>query len=171
MGVSRLREFIANNKVLFDKAFFVVQFLCFLHLKNNTHISTVVLTSGPSMLPTLNITADLLLAERLSHRFGKVEPGDIVLVRSPVAPRKVVTKRVIGMEGHSMTYVVDPNSSDRCETIVVPKGHLWVQGDNIYASTDSRRFGPVPYGLLEGKVFWRIWPPKDFGPLEKELDK
>ncbi|KAI3910011.1 hypothetical protein MKW98_013065, partial [Papaver atlanticum] len=28
----------------------------------------------------------------------------------------------------------------------VPKG----QGDNIYASQDSRQFGPVPYGLKSG---------------------
>ncbi|KAF5752754.1 hypothetical protein HS088_TW01G00672 [Tripterygium wilfordii] len=170
MGVSRLREFITKNKEVFNQASFVAQLICILHL-NKTHISTVVLSHGPSMLPTLNITPDLLLAERLSPRLGKVGTGDIVIVRSPVAPRKVVTKRVIGVEGDSVTYVVDPNTSDRCETIVVPKGHIWVQGDNIYASTDSRRFGPVPYGLLEGRVFFRIWPPKDFGPLERKLHK
>jgi len=38
----------------------------------------------------------------------------------------------------------------------VPKGHVWIQGDNIYASRDSRHFGPVPYGLIEGKVFFRV---------------
>ena len=38
----------------------------------------------------------------------------------------------------------------------MPKGHVWVQGDNIYASRDSRDFGPVPYGLIYGKVFWRV---------------
>ncbi|KHN47457.1 Mitochondrial inner membrane protease subunit 1 [Glycine soja] len=47
----------------------------------------------------------------------------------------------------------------------VPKGHVWIQGDNIYASRDSRHFGPVPYGLIEGKVFFRVWPPDSFGPL------
>lgn len=38
----------------------------------------------------------------------------------------------------------------------VPKRHVWIQGDNIYASRDSRHFGPVPYGLIEGKVFFRV---------------
>lgn len=31
-----------------------------------------------------------------------------------------------------------------------------MEGDNIYGSTDSRNFGPVPYGLLQGRVFWRV---------------
>jgi signal peptidase I len=71
------------------------------------------------MLPTFNISGDLALAEKISHKLGKVGAGDIVLVTSPVEPRKIVTKRVIGVEGDSVTYVVDPQNSDRTETIVV----------------------------------------------------
>lgn len=74
---------------------------------------------GPSMLPTFNLTGDLFLADRLSTRFGKVGRGDVVLVRSPEDPRKVVAKRLLGMEGDSVTYVVDPKNSDRSETVVV----------------------------------------------------
>lgn len=71
------------------------------------------------MLPTFDITGDFVLAERMSVRFGKVRKGDVVLVRSPINPRKIVTKRVTGMEGDSITYVVDPKNSDRQETLVV----------------------------------------------------
>ncbi|KAF2282841.1 hypothetical protein GH714_004907 [Hevea brasiliensis] len=111
--------------------------------------SAALQTYGPSMLPTLNLTGDLVLAERISPRIGKVGPGDIVLVQSPVNPRKVVTKRVMGMEGDSVTYVVDPKNSDESDTIVVPKGHIWIEGDNIHDSNDSRKFGAFPYGLLQ----------------------
>ena len=38
----------------------------------------------------------------------------------------------------------------------VPKGHVWLQGDNAYNSTDSRHYGPVPYALIQGKVFYRV---------------
>ncbi|KAK1380123.1 hypothetical protein POM88_026867 [Heracleum sosnowskyi] len=45
----------------------------------------------------------------------------------------------------------------RCIMILeVPKGHVWIQRDNIYASKDSRHFGPVPYGLIHCKVFCRL---------------
>ncbi|CAN0881676.1 Mitochondrial inner membrane protease subunit 1 [Linum grandiflorum] len=57
------------------------------------------------MLPTLNYSGDVLLIEHLSHRLGKLEPGDIVLVRSPVEPRKIVAKRIVGMEGDRTTTI------------------------------------------------------------------
>ncbi|KAL6570552.1 Mitochondrial ATP-independent inner membrane protease subunit 1a [Orobanche gracilis] len=38
---------------------------------------------------------------------------------------------------------------------MVPKGHVWIQGDNIFASNDSRHFGSIPYGLILGKVSFR----------------
>ncbi|BBH01601.1 Peptidase S24/S26A/S26B/S26C family protein [Prunus dulcis] len=54
--------------------------------------------------------------------------GDLVLVRSPNDPRKIVTKRILGMEGDQVTFFVDPKHSDRSQTTVVPKGHVWIQG-------------------------------------------
>ncbi|KAK6134440.1 hypothetical protein DH2020_031819 [Rehmannia glutinosa] len=110
---------------------------------------------GPSMLPTLNFTGDVLLVDKLSPMLGKVGPGDVVLVRSPENPRKTITKRIVGLEGDIVTFLVDPGRSDLSHSLVVPKGHVWIQGDNIYASNDSRHIGPVPYGLILGKVFCR----------------
>ena len=42
--------------------------------------------------------------------------------------------------------------------VQVPTGHVWLQGDNTLNSTDSRHYGPVPYALLEGRVFLRVSP-------------
>ncbi|KAJ6995604.1 hypothetical protein NC653_012446 [Populus alba x Populus x berolinensis] len=39
---------------------------------------------------------------------------------------------------------------------IVPKGHVWVEEINIYNSKDSRNFGAVPYGLLRGKMLWKV---------------
>ncbi|OVA07085.1 Peptidase S26A [Macleaya cordata] len=167
-GLRNLVKYKSIVKEAFDRTVIVAKFLCFLHVTNN-YICTPALVYGPSMLPTLNLTGDLILAERISTRLGKVSPGDIVLVRSPENPRKIVTKRVMGMEGDSVTFLVDPKSTDRCQTITVPKGHVWIQGDNIYASNDSRHFGPIPYGLVQGKVFCRIWPPEGFGSLAQDV--
>ncbi|KAJ8761298.1 hypothetical protein K2173_001354 [Erythroxylum novogranatense] len=166
MNVRSMKQWSSLVKEALDGTFLVAKFLCLLHV-TNTYLCTVAVTYGPSMLPTLSLTGDLVLAERITPRLGKVGIGDVVLVRSPENPRKVVTKRVVGVEGDRVTYFVDPKNSDRCQTILVPKGHIWIEGDNIYASRDSRNFGAVPYGLLHGKLFWRVWPPKDFGPLGK----
>ncbi|XP_065875990.1 mitochondrial ATP-independent inner membrane protease subunit 1a-like [Euphorbia lathyris] len=134
----------------------------------NRKLFTLVHCNGPSMLPTIYLFGDIVLAETISHRIGKVGTGDIVLIRSPWKPRVLLTKRVKGMEGDSVTYVIDPKNSDETNTVVIPKGHIWIEGDNIYRSKDSRVFGAVPYGLLCGRIFWRVWPPHRFGPLERK---
>ncbi|AQK48968.1 Inner membrane protease subunit 1, nuclear encoding mitochondrial protein, mRNA [Zea mays] len=118
------------------------------------------------MLPSLNLAGDAVAVDRVSVRLGRVAPGDIVLMISPEDPRKSVVKRVVGMQGDSVTYLVDPGKSDSSRTVVVPQDHVWVQGDNIFASNDSRQFGAVPYGLITGKIFCRVWPPESFGAID-----
>lgn len=147
-----------------ERSFLVAKFLCFCHVTNN-YVCSIALVYGPSMLPTINLTGDLVLVDRFSHRIGRVGLGDIVLVRSPENPRKTVTKRIIGMEGDTINFAVNPRQGDRWQTVVVPKGHVWIQGDNLFASNDSRNFGPVPYALIQAKAFMRIWPPSAFGSL------
>ncbi|KAL6554348.1 hypothetical protein OROMI_020021 [Orobanche minor] len=154
----------STAKEVFGHSVLFAQFFSLLHI-TDTYICSPTLVHGASMLPTLNFTGDVLLVEKLSHRLGKVSPGDVVLVRSPENPRKTITKRVVGVEGEKVTFLVDPSRSYRSHSIVVPKGHVWIQGDNIFASNDSRHFGSIPYGLILGKVSFRVWPPQDFGRL------
>ncbi|KAL5731865.1 hypothetical protein ACHQM5_004553 [Ranunculus cassubicifolius] len=158
------------TKEALDRSTIVAKFFCILHV-TNTYICSTTQVIGPSMFPTLNHNGDVCLIDRFSHRFGKVTQGDIVVVRSPDNPRKMITKRVLGLEGDPVTYMVDPGNSEETTTIVVPQGHVWVQGDNIYASRDSRNFGPIPYGLVEGKVFYRIWPLIGLGTVEHGMWK
>ncbi|KAI3457584.1 hypothetical protein Pfo_014247 [Paulownia fortunei] len=158
------RQWKSTAKEVMGHSILFAQFLSLLHL-TETYICSPTLVYGPSMLPTLNFTGDVLLVEKMSPLLGKVGPGDVVLVRSPENPRKTITKRIVGVEGDTVTFLVDPGRSDRSHSLVVPKGHVWIQGDNIYASNDSRHLGPIPYGLILGKVFCRVWPPQDFGPL------
>ncbi|KAK9092376.1 hypothetical protein Syun_027287 [Stephania yunnanensis] len=128
--------------------------LCCLHI-TNTYLFTPALVVGPSMVPTFSLTGDLVLAERLSPRRGTVGKGDIVLVRSPENPRKVITKRVVAVEGEAVGG----------GGVVVPKGFVWIVGDNVDNSRDSRHFGAVPVGLVVGRVFWRVAPWEGFGPV------
>ncbi|MCD7449017.1 hypothetical protein HAX54_048100 [Datura stramonium] len=159
-----LSQWKSKAKDGIQQSILIAKFLCLLHVTNN-YICSPVQVYGPSMLPTLNLTGDVLLVEHLSPLLDKLGPGDIVLVRSPVNPRRTVTKRILGMEGDSVTFLVDPARSDRYITVKVPKGHVWIQGDNIYLSKDSRQLGPIPCGLILGKVLYRVWPPKGFGSL------
>ena len=51
--------------------------------------------------------------------------------------------------------------------ITIPKGHVWLQGDNKPASLDSRAYGPVSLGLVLGRVAWKIWPLTQFGRIKR----
>lgn len=46
--------------------------------------------------------------------------------------------------------------TELCNAVQVPKGHVWLQGDNFINSTDSRHYGPVPYALLRGRAFLKV---------------
>lgn len=74
---------------------------------------------GPSMIPTLHPSGNVLLAERISTRSQKLSRGDIVVFQSPEDPKKTPTKRVVGIEGDCISFVVDPGKNDQSKTIVV----------------------------------------------------
>lgn len=38
----------------------------------------------------------------------------------------------------------------------IPKGHVWLLGDNPNYSKDSRDYGPVPYGLIRGRACFKV---------------
>lgn len=136
----------------------VAKVYSFLHVTTN-YLAFPAYAFGPSMIPTLHPSGNVVLTERIS----KLSRGDVVVFRSPQDPNKLPIKRVVGLEGDSVSFVVDSDESRR--TIVVPKGHVWVQGDYTQNSKDSRIFGPLPYGLIQGRVLWRVWPFQDFGPI------
>lgn len=97
----------------------------------------------------------------------KVKVGDVVMSKSPRNPKHVVCKRVLGLEG-DVVYV--SRTSQRGPRYVkVPEGHVWLQGDNPTNSTDSRHYGPVPYALLEGRAFLKIWPPREAGWIASKV--
>ena len=86
---------------------------------------------GPSMSPTVR-SGDRLLVRRLRSP-GAVRAGDVVLARFPSRPELLVVKRV---------------------RRPVPGGH-WVEGDNPFATDDSRAYGAA---VVVGRVVGRVWP-------------
>jgi signal peptidase I len=60
------------------------------------------------------------------------------------------------------------NGAPGCDfrgTITVPKGYVFLMGDNRGASDDSRFWGPVPEDWIIGEAFATYWPPKRIGTL------
>jgi len=106
---------------------------------------------GTSMQPTLN-PGDVVLAERWSALSHAIPRGAVVLARSADDPRVTVCKRVTALGGERVPHPPGGHTP-------VPPGHVWLEGDNPQTSVDSRDYGPVPGGLLWGRVMARVWPP------------
>lgn len=80
----------------------------------------------PGMSP-----GDYVIANRWSYRLGAPAKGEIVVLRDPEDASQVLVKRVAD----------------------VVNGGVFVVGDNLAASRDSRAFGAVPRESLLGKVW------------------
>jgi signal peptidase I len=136
---------------------------------------------GSSMNPSLQ-NNDLVLASRIDYRFHVPERGDIVIVKDPYDPSQNFIKRVIGLPGDHVLiraghvylngarldepYIAPdwrtttnwPALPDQPDGEVVPPGNYFVLGDNRDHSSDSRLFGYIEQGQIEGKAVARFWP-------------
>ena len=107
------------------------------------------------MLPTMDVESEWIVESRM-WSFPTLQRGDLVTFTSPLDPTRLVCKRLIGLPGDIVC--VDPTGryAPSTEHVVVPKGHIWVSGDNMLLSRDSREHGPVPAGLIRGKFIGRV---------------
>jgi len=128
------------------------------------HVGFVYVVEGPSMEPTLGVRGYYVIENRLSYQLWpeSITRGDIVTLRSPLDPFRSVSKRVIGLAGDVIC--VDPTGTKAPSTehVIVPKGHVWLMGDNAAMSRDSRLYGPVSTALIQGKLVARILPLRKF---------
>jgi len=134
-----------------------------------------------SMEPTLKI-GDHFIARLDCYTHDQPRQSDIVIFRYPGDSSKDFVKRIIALEGqeleirnrrvfidgrkmeepwvvYSRTATLPASSSprDNLGPIVVPKGHVFVMGDNRDFSHDSRFFGPVDIREITGKALYIYW--------------
>lgn len=107
------------------------------------------------MLPTLAVSGELVV-ERPLYSSSQLARGDLVTFISPLDPTRIACKRVVGLPGDVVC--VDPTGeyAPSTEHVIIPRNHVWLSGDNMAFSRDSRTYGPVPMGLLKGKLVARV---------------
>lgn len=113
------------------------------------------------MLPTFNVTGDMVLTkhasftgENVQGRSPSLSIGDFVISVHPYTPDRLVCKQILGMPGD--TICVDPTADGGKEMVTIPRGHVWLAGLNPSHSIDSRVYGPVPIALLRGKIIAKV---------------
>lgn len=140
---------------------------------------------GESMMPALN-NSDHLIVNKINYDFTTPHYGDIIIFHVPGNENYV--KRIIGLPGDAIVYkndqlyrngkkVPEPyldrykkdllpgqkltedfTLKEKTGKEKVPKGELWVMGDNRQYSEDSRIIGCVKMSKVVGKVDLRYYP-------------
>jgi inner membrane protease subunit 1 len=110
------------------------------------------------MLPTLATEGEIVIEDRLTFRLfpDRLSRGDLITLKSPLEPGRIICKRVIGLPGDVVC--VDPTGkkAPSTEHVIIPKGHVWISGDNAAWSRDSRNYGPVSMSLIQGRLLARV---------------
>jgi len=143
---------------------------------------------GESMMPTFQ-HGNVLIVNKLSYQIGELNRFDVVVFQ--IGGSEHYIKRVIGLPGDIIEYKNDilyvnnkPVREPYLEAYksklivgkltgdftlvevtgsrIVPKGYIFVLGDNRLSSWDSRHFGFVKISEVIGKVNLRYWPMSEF---------
>jgi len=132
-----------------------------------------VRVASASMMPTY-AAGDVVLVSERPPDLSDIDRGDLVTFRSPEDGHDAL-KRVIGLPGDSLVikdaelyvngrHVREPYVNHRLidayysRTYTVPRGTVFVLGDNRGNSVDSRDYGPIPADALLGRALFRVWP-------------
>lgn len=89
-------------------------------------------------------------------------PGDHVEIKGG----KVYINGTILRENYLDVGTVTEMGEGCFDDVVVPKGYVYVLGDNRDKSADSRRFGCIPIDKIEGKAVFRFWPLNRIGKVK-----
>lgn len=135
-------------------------------------VQAFVIPSG-SMLPTLQI-GDYVLVNKFLYTFRPIRRGDIIVFKFPQDEYRDFIKRVIGLPGETLEiqgpqvfidgkplhepYAVHsepalfPAPNYHLGPMLIPRGHLFVMGDNRDNSLDSRAWGLLEQTKVLGKA-------------------
>ncbi len=133
-------------------------------------ISRVV---GTSMEPNYH-SGNIVLVDKQFYHLSDVAYKDVVVVKYNVSQgENQIIKRVIGRPGDRIScknhvlyrngkevkeYYIKEQMVDTNWTYDVPKGSLFVMGDNRNASKDSRMIGTINFKQrVVGKVFFKLF--------------
>ncbi|XP_044477747.1 mitochondrial inner membrane protease subunit 2-like [Mangifera indica] len=134
--------------------------------------ASILPVRGASMAPTFNpradsfvgsLSDDYVLVEKFCLGNYKFSHGDVIVFRSPRNHKEKHVKRIIGLPGD---WIGTHSSYD---VVKVPDGHCWVEGDSPSSSMDSRTYGPIPLGLVQGRITHIVWPPQRLEAVKRNI--
>ncbi len=137
------------------------------------------LVKGQSMEPNFE-NGDYLIVDEISYRFRDPQRGEVIVFKAPHNPFQRYIKRIIGLPGETLkiedgkviifqknykplildesNYLSPDLQTQGNVSITLAENEYFVLGDNRSASSDSRKWGPLPREKIIGRVIFRAWP-------------
>ncbi|MFR7589979.1 MAG: signal peptidase I [Longibaculum sp.] len=134
-------------------------------------ISRVV---GSSMEPTYH-NGNIILVDKFFYKRGTPQYNDIIVVKYHVSFNEdQIIKRVVGLPGDHLEmknnqlyrngellkedYINEPMQGNEDFSYDIPKGKVFVMGDNRNNSVDSRMIGCIDFDdEVVGRVFFKVF--------------
>lgn len=181
-----------SKKAVFDWVMAILIAIVVVFIIQNFFFANYIV-HGKSMMPTIH-DGNRLIVNKIDYDFNQPERFEMVVFHH--SKKEDYIKRIIGLPGDSLRYVDDklyvngkalkePYLKPYKEELVdgaltgdftlkeitglkkVPKGYVFVLGDNRRGSYDSRYFGFVSKDKIVGKVDLRYWPFSKFSLMNE----
>ncbi len=171
-GNLRIRSLTRRDRLLLGAFFFFLFWIYLLYGKGALFFEVPSRSMEPTLLPGDKVVA---------FRVKRIERGDVIAFISPLNPKDILVKRVVGLPGEEIEihggkvyingnplkepYIKEPPIYDLPRTRI-PPGYYFVLGDNRNNSEDSSVFGPIPRKSIIAKDVFIYWPPSRWGRIK-----
>lgn len=148
------------------------------------------IVDGPSMQPNFH-TGERVIVNEILYDIRSPQRGEVIVFHVPSEGKDFIKRVIgvagdtVKVEGDVVTVNGEPVNETYIQGAIdqahnnnalynnknfpnedftdgtVPKGHVFVMGDNRSDSTDSRMIGYVPLGDIVGRADLIFWPVKD----------
>ena len=131
----------------------------------------IIVVQGNSMFPTFH-NKQILVAKSINN-YNEITINDILVCE---LEGNYIVKRVKSLQNQSIYYYIDSNTSEiklidqntyqylsthpiirnksLIQKVIVPKDSIYLLGDNLNNSDDSRRFGTLHWNNIKYKIIY-----------------
>lgn len=178
----RALEYVDSGFIAIVLAFLIRSFFIQTFIIPSGSMETTLLIRDQILVNKLSYGVRLPFSHRLLFPGRDLRRGEIVVFRYPRNPKHKYVKRCLGLPGDRIEmrnkvlyvnnrpveepYVIHrdqkvqtwPFSRDNFGPVTVPEDHFFMLGDNRDESADSRYWGFLQKGMIEGRALAVYWP-------------